>query len=1029
MTSAKQLPHPQHQPLPPPVTATAARPALFRSGSILLALAMVATVHIVLQLSMPLTQYPHLVSLNMMHPSAMLRFTPPPLPPGINLRDAVHVKAHTLFTHARSLLANYSYSFADSTLTTPTFDRYLDYDTHVPVPVPPPNYPHLINAPDTASDPVSLLAPSSSLNFSKQQQQPPGTPLSLALPLPRVDPLPARVAQRIASLGRPLMHNPLTNKKFILFRAVGNDLPPRHAKGQVLTNIQFILDNEEKFADLDVRWYVNRILDEDAFLSVIDLLTSRNQTFVIDPFDTLEYAEIDFKLNGFEELDILRDPIFHPYSNATRNERRLLWDDVFAPKNHYIVHNNEARNAMLRLGFAAGADYVLPWDGNCFLTSVAWRNITSGIARALQRKKSSVSRRYYYVPMQRVTDNANLLQADYRPETIDEEPQLIFHKSATERFNESLRYGCAPKVALLSRLRVPGVWLLPSNATHECTASFRRSPSADVPLYQTVSPVGWTARLFSGMIHLEVEGAKRGSSRSNGVEFIAARASRRVATRLFNYTSGSSPLFYDVSALASVAEAYRLYLSSTSSTFTNFLSSSSQIYDNLRLFVNRHHHNNPHTPQYDATSTPLPLTVAELRLITSLRATADAEIRSSMNASASAAVTAAAESARTAGLNATEIEAAKKRALPRKLFGTVARDAAVHALAASITGRRVYAARSRALLRMLVSNEVVPAVGGDGAAGTCALLEAAKLLGLMQALDMESDAAVHNWARNRSEWMHQDTVAQLAYFGRASDGVAFELQMACIAAYLNDFVGVLRGTALARARMLTAFSGNVSAIWEDVDGGSRGLLTWIALAQVAERVGIDLWLFGTQEKHGSVCALREAVRLYVDDLLSGDSDEDMSVEGAALRRDVAFVASCVASHRLAEAGVSLWGNRTAASAVRDDHNTSRVSAYKPDVDNDCVHAAPALLDATLPFAPFWNLAWLPRTELNRLRKILPPPEDLCTKTFADVYGAPNSTGEDVAQFPWPVQTQTQTQTSIAASNETLPTIKRASFPL
>lgn len=65
---------------------------------------------------------------------------------------------------------------------------------------------------------------------------------------------------------------------------------------------------------------------------------------------------------------------------------------------------------------------------------------------------------------------------------------------------------------------------------------------------------------------------------------------------------------------------------------------------------------------------------------------------------------------------------AKKRALPRKLFSTVARDAAIHALTASITGRRVYAARSRALLRMLVADEVVPAVGSDGAAGTCALL-------------------------------------------------------------------------------------------------------------------------------------------------------------------------------------------------------------------------------------------------------------------------------------------------------------------
>lgn len=77
------------------------------------------------------------------------------------------------------------------------------------------------------------------------------------------------------------MHSPLTNKKYILFRAVSNDLPPRHAKLNVLTNTQFILDIEEKFAELEVRWNVNRISDEDAFLSVVDLLTARNQKFVL----------------------------------------------------------------------------------------------------------------------------------------------------------------------------------------------------------------------------------------------------------------------------------------------------------------------------------------------------------------------------------------------------------------------------------------------------------------------------------------------------------------------------------------------------------------------------------------------------------------------------------------------------------------------------------------------------------------------------------------------------------------------------
>ena len=50
---------------------------------------------------------------------------------------------------------------------------------------------------------------------------------------------------------------------FLLARIIGNDLEPRHRKGQSFDNVLFILDNEPAFEDCEKFWIVNRITDRD----------------------------------------------------------------------------------------------------------------------------------------------------------------------------------------------------------------------------------------------------------------------------------------------------------------------------------------------------------------------------------------------------------------------------------------------------------------------------------------------------------------------------------------------------------------------------------------------------------------------------------------------------------------------------------------------------------------------------------------------------------------------------------------------
>lgn len=144
---------------------------------------------------------------------------------------------------------------------------------------------------------------------------------------------------------------------------------------------------------------------------------------------------------------------------------------------------------MIGLAFAAGAEWALPWDVNCFMNEAAWANLSSVVIlhtrddvnhttlmntssvwlaetssdnastiimsnssspSALLRpppvsvvsNSSIISPKYFYVPMARVVGNALVLNGTYVPPSIAEEPQLLFHHTAVERFDASKPYDC-----------------------------------------------------------------------------------------------------------------------------------------------------------------------------------------------------------------------------------------------------------------------------------------------------------------------------------------------------------------------------------------------------------------------------------------------------------------------------------------------------------------------------------------------------------------------------------------------------------
>ncbi|WP_025311439.1 alginate lyase family protein [Roseicyclus elongatus] len=289
---------------------------------------------------------------------------------------------------------------------------------------------------------------------------------------------------------------------FVLYRIIGNDLPPRHEVGQTLRSLRFILDNEPPLRLCEKRWVVNRIADPEQEAAVIALLEAYGQPYLHIPFVLADYAETDWDLCSFP------DPAFFlhgRYAQMAEYDQKRAEAHAQRFKNNYVINNNGARNAALRDG-RDRAKWVLPWDGNCFLTESAWDEIVEGVTARPYLK-------YFAVPMSRTLDNADLLDPGYAPEA-DEEPQLLFRRDSEEEFNEAFYYGRRPKVELFYRLAIPGKWDAWADDVWDLPRA-ERSPDAGA-----TGQAGWVARLFSGLTQLEAD--KVTGLRSRGEARISA---------------------------------------------------------------------------------------------------------------------------------------------------------------------------------------------------------------------------------------------------------------------------------------------------------------------------------------------------------------------------------------------------------------------------------------------------------------------------------------------------------------------------
>ncbi|MGX5801744.1 alginate lyase family protein [Bradyrhizobium sp. Arg314] len=617
-------------------------------------------------------------------------------------------------------------------------------------------------------------------------------------------------------------------------RIIGNDLEPRHRKGQSYDNVRFILDNEPEFPDCEKFWIVNRIVDPKEEARIVDLLQSRGQSFHKIPFELDAYRQVHWNTDGLvaNESRFTNADNRPGGQNASRYETHLRHR-----KNLYVMNANTARNAALELA-RGRAKWLMPWDGNCYLTQPAFREIRSAIGQ-------NPYFHYVVVPMARIVDNALVLDETFRP-AATEEPQIIFRSDTAELFDEQYGYGRRPKIEMLWRLGVAGPW----DRFRDDAWDFPRPRlAADAGLFQNA---GWVARLDSGRAHLEIGRAGFRARLGKRDEAIVGMLDRCDARAIVQQLDPARLVYYDEHMLAAARQSQDPHVRRELRACAEqaLLRGPFSVMDKSGCAPSGDPHDYFQPAPYWWPDPRKPDGLPFIR-------------RDGEHAPGTA------------------LFAAGSEAYDRTRLQRVLDDTTLLALAATVLGEPRFASHAARLVRTWFvdpatrmnpnmryaqvrsgrDNNEGPGYGILELADLYFFLDAVRLIERSGALDVRDSQAVRAWLGSYCEWLDTAPAAKFEFYRLNNHGVFFDLQRAAIAAFLGDGAALAKAGLYARERIAAQIAADGRLPEELSRTRPRhyamfALQGWTALARILSSVGDDLWAYRTKDGQGLVAALR-----------------------------------------------------------------------------------------------------------------------------------------------------------------------------
>ncbi|KAA5825593.1 hypothetical protein FPF71_06710 [Algibacter amylolyticus] len=251
-------------------------------------------------------------------------------------------------------------------------------------------------------------------------------------------------------------------KKYLIFRILGNDLPGLHGNNQTLQNLEFTLLNEANFPDTEKIYLLNRIFDTNKKTKIKQLLDKYKFKFIdipfnIDEFNKIKYnrnlqQQIDRKLNSTKKKNIIVSYLEYLMNSEFKNRQSLI--KKLYNYNLYLINNNGSRNFCLEYGKEHGYEWTFVLDSNSYFTNKLFENIVNHIEETTE---------YISIPQIRLSDN-NIKNDELLDDSLDfdsfpiREPQIAFKNTSKIKFNKKIPYGTAPKAELLRVLNIPGPW-------------------------------------------------------------------------------------------------------------------------------------------------------------------------------------------------------------------------------------------------------------------------------------------------------------------------------------------------------------------------------------------------------------------------------------------------------------------------------------------------------------------------------------------------------------------------------------------